>query len=224
MSKEYQIVKSKKQKGGVPSRRLVFFYFLFLTFYFFSAGCNTANDNKNLTEQISRLNTQNTEQTTLIEQYKAENDQLKKQVQVLSGLPENVKGLNLYNLQKITIHRYTTISDSNSSNPGAGKSLIVYIQPIDGNGDKIKAAGQVDVQLWDLDKPAEQAILGQWHVDSQQLQKLWTEFLILNYRLKFDVSNVVKDFNKPLTVKIKFTDYLTGKVFEDQKVITPKTQ
>jgi hypothetical protein len=192
--------------------------FVPLCLFFFFTGCNQPVDNKPLLSQIDQLTEQNKQFNAEIEKSKSENQQLKEQVRVLSGLPANVKGQNLYNITQVSIHRYTTISDSN--NPGQ-KSLLVYLQPMDGSGDKIKAAGQVDVQLWDLDKPAQQALLGQWHVDAQQLQKLWTEFLVLNYRLKFDVSDSVKDFNKPLTVKIKFTDYLTGRIFEDQKVIKP---
>ena len=214
MNSQFQNSKLKTQN----SKLVVPLCLLFLV-----AGCNQPTAKEPLLTQIEQLTEQNKQLTAEVEQSKSENQQLKEQLQVLSGLPANVKGQNLYNVTQVSIHRYTTITDSNSNNSGGGKSLLVYIQPLDGDGDKIKAAGEVDVQLWDLDKPAEQALLGQWHIDSQQLQKLWTEFLVINYRLKFDVSDLVKDFNKPLTVKIKFTDYLSGRVFEDQKVIKPQT-
>jgi hypothetical protein len=31
----------------------------------------------------------------------------------------------------------------------------------------------------------------------------------------------IDDFEEPLTVKVAFTDYLTGKVFKEQKEIKP---
>ncbi len=215
-------VNSKYQNYTVTAKLKWFFqqcFFLIILCISFVAGCQSAGDKKQLLEQIEQLNKQNTQLASRVEQSEAENEKLKGQVQVLSGLPENIKGQNLYNLREVSIHRYTNIIDSD--NDGRKESLVVYIQPIDNDGSKIKAAGEVDVQLWDLDKPQDKALLGQWHIDPQQLQKLWTDFLVINYRLKFDISGLLDEFKKPLTVKIRFTDYLTGKVFQDQKVIKP---
>jgi hypothetical protein len=83
-------------------------------------------------------------------------------------------------------------------------------------------AGSVDVQLWDLNKKGSEALLGQWQVKRSELKKLWFATLItINYRLTFDVGDKVEKFDEPLTVKVTFTDYLTGKVFKEQKVIKP---
>ena len=43
----------------------------------------------------------------------------------------------------------------------------------------------------------------------------------VNYRLTFDITDKVTSFDEPLTVKVTFTDYLSGKVFKKQKVINP---
>jgi hypothetical protein len=127
----------------------------------------------------------------------------------------------LRDLRQIKITRYTNLYDKDKD--GQKEKLIVYIQPIDEQGDIVKASGAVDVQLWDLNKKARQALLGQWHVKPDELKKLWYATLItINYRLTFDVADKIDKFDEPLTVKVTFTDYLSGKVFKEQKVIKPR--
>ena len=184
-----------------------------------AGGCENANSRQvSLTEQIQTLREEKTQLTRQLEQSKTENKQFKKQVQVLAGLKPEVKLENLYNLQKIRITRYTNFYDKDKD--GKKEKLIVYIQPIDEDGDIVKAAGAVDVQLWDLNEKDGQALLGQWSVRPDELKKLWFATLItINYRLTFDVADKISNVEGPLTVKVTFTDYLTGKVFEEQKVI-----
>ena len=94
---------------------------------------------------------------------------------------------------------------------------------MDEYGDVVKATGLVEVQLWDLDKKEGQPLLGQWRVVPAELKKLWFATLItVNYRLSFNVAALVEKFDHPLTVKVKFTDYLSGKTFEEQRVIKPQ--
>jgi len=191
---------------------------------YFIAGCENANSIRTpLVEQIGNLTEQKKQLENQLEQTRAENKQLTKQMQVLSGLPEEVKGENLYRLQKIKIGKYTGFFDKNDD--GTKEKLIVYIQPLDEEGDIIKATGAVDVQLWDLDSSeTNQALLGQWHVEPDELKKLWFASLVtINYRLTFDIADKVKSFDKPLTVKVNFTDYLSGKVFKEQNVIDPQS-
>ncbi|MFQ6035613.1 MAG: hypothetical protein ACE5NM_07160 [Sedimentisphaerales bacterium] len=186
----------------------------------FSGGCENASKGKiSLAEQIEKLNEEKTRLQQQLEQAGAENEKLRKRLQVLSGLPEDLKGENLYRLQSIKISRYTNLYDKDKDDKK--EQLIVYIQPIDQDGDIIKAAGAVDVQLWDLSKESQQALLGQWHVGPETLKKLWFATLMTHYKLTFDVADKIDEFKEPLTVKVTFTDYLTGKVFKEQKVIKP---
>ena len=41
------------------------------------------------------------------------------------------------------------------------------------------------------------------------------------FRLTFDVSELLGDNEKELTVKVTFTDYITGNILRKQKVIKP---
>ena len=187
----------------------------------FAAGCESSS---RLTpaEQIRALRQEKRQLERQLEQSKSQNQQLKKQVQVISGLPED-KFESLYELKKIKLTRYTNLYDKDKD--GKKEKLIVYIQPIDTENDKIKAGGAVDVQLWDLNKKGDEALLGEWHVGPDELKKLWFDtFLFINYRLAFDVADIVESFDSAaggLTVKVTFTDYLSGKVFKEQKVIKP---
>jgi len=185
-----------------------------------TAGCeNISKPEITLAEQIDKLNEENSQLQKQIEKVEGENAELKSQVRVLSGLPAQVKGENLYHLQRIKISKYTNLYDKDKD--GKKEKLIVYLQAIDQDGDIIKATGDVDVQLWDLSKEQDKALLGQWHIKPEQLKNLWFTALMTHYKLTFDVAGKVDEFKEPLTVKVSFTDYLTGKVFKEQKVIKP---
>jgi len=190
------------------------------------AGCESAGSRETpLSEQIENLRQEKFQLTRQLEQSQTENEQLKKRLNVLLGLPDGVKPENIYRLQRVKIGRFTNLYDKDKD--GTKEKLIVYIQPIDEDGDIIKAAGAVDVQLWDLNLPqANQALLGQWHVEANELRKLWFATLItINYRLAFDIADKIDKFESAaggLTVKVTFTDHLTGRVFKEQKVIKPR--
>ena len=186
-----------------------------------AVGCENASSRKTpLADQVEKLTQEKTQLQSQVEQSKSENEQLMQQIQVLSGLPEGVKAENIYSVHGIKLTRYTNFYDKDKD--GKKEMLIVYIQPIDQEGDIIKAAGDVDVQLLDLNKADGPARLGQWHVTAEQLRGLWFKTLLtVYYRLKLDVAGKVENFKDPLTVTVTFTDHLTGKVFKEQKVIKP---
>jgi len=185
---------------------------------FFVAGCAPSDNKESLAAQIKQLTQEKTQLQKQIEQFDSENKKLKDQIQALSELPENVRFENLNRLEKIKIGRYTGFFDKDDD--GKKEKLIVYIHPTDEQGNALKAAGAVEVQLWDLNKTNGQAMLGQWKIEPDELKKLWLETLVsIYYRLTFDVADVVENLKEPPTVKVTFTDYLTGKVFKEQKAI-----
>jgi len=184
------------------------------------AGCQKQTERSpGLGEKIDQLRLEKTELQYEVEQYKAENEKLRAQVQVLSGLGSQLKPENIYELQTVKLARYTGLYDED--NDGKKERLVVYLQPIDREGDVIKAAGSVDVQLWDLNKSQDKALLGQWHVTAAELKKLWYALIRNNYKLTFDLGGTAGSVSEPLTVKVTFTDYLSGRVFQQQAVIEP---
>jgi hypothetical protein len=184
-----------------------------------AAGCQDTNNTKALlTDQVQKLSLEKVTLAKQVEQVNAENQQLKDRIEVLSALPKDQ--IEPWSLQKIDLGRFTGLYDQDKD--GKKEQLIVYIQPIDQDGDTVKSPGAVEVQLWDLNKADSNALLGEWHVGPDQLRKLWlTTLLASNYRLTFDVGEKVSELKEPLTVKVTFTDYLTGKTFQEQKVIKP---
>jgi hypothetical protein len=185
------------------------------------AGCGQGGSkDAPLVRQIEQLTSDKAKLTGQIEQHRAENQRLRKQIEALSALPKDKKE-NPYTLQGIKLTGYTNFYDKNKD--GKKETLIVYLQPIDIDGDVIKAAGTVDIQLWNLNNPSGKALLSKWRVEPGELRKIWYATLITaNYRLSFDVGDKVERISEPLTVKVTFVDYLTGQTFEEQKVIKPQ--
>lgn len=184
------------------------------------AGCSGRDKQLPLIDKIDQLTDEKADLGDQIKRLEAINEQLEKQVQTLSALPAEVKGENLYTIETVKITRLTNLYDKDDD--GKKEKLIVYIQPIDTNGDIIKAPGSVEVELWNLNNEDGQAKLGRWHVKGEELKKLWfAAVMTTNYRLTFDVADKVKDPTEPLTVRIAFTDHLTGKIFKEQKEIKP---
>jgi len=183
-------------------------------------GCQGNGRTSFQQKELDSLRLKKTQLSRQLAQMQAENEQLRKQVDVLTGLKPAAELEKFYALWGIKVARYTNLYDKDKD--GKKEKLIVYLEPIDKQGDAIKACGAVDVQLWDLGKTKEQALLGQWHVTPEELTKLWSATLLSsNYRLTFDVSDIVIGPGGPLTVKVTFTDYLSGTVFTEQNVINP---
>ena len=183
-----------------------------------AAGCQTQSKKDSLADAINNLQNEKKQLTSQIQQEKKGNQQLQKQIKNLAGIDTQLKFSNLYDIQRIKIHKYTNLYDKDKD--GKLEKLIVYIQPIDAQGDIVKSPASVDVQLWDLNTESEKALLAEWHIPPQELKKLWFATLItINYRLTFDIADKIENFQEPLTVKVIFTDLLTGKVFNEQRVI-----
>jgi hypothetical protein len=189
---------------------------------YFVAGCESSQTPKNpLAEQVETLTRDKREMMRQIEQLESENKGLQKQIKTLHGLPDDTSLKEIYEVKSVRITKYTNLFDKD--NDGKMETLIVYIQPVDQEGDIIKIPGDVHVQLLDLDKEKDPVVLGKWHLTPVQMKKLWLNaFMKTHYRLTFDITGRVDSYEEPLTVMVTFTDYLTGKVFEEQKQIKPQ--
>ena len=213
--------KLKIQSAKLKNSTVFSFQLLALSFFMFAlaAGCENADTGMpGLTSQVQRLSREKTQLQSQLEQCKTENEQLKNQIETLTALPKDQ--VVLWSIQRIEIGRLSDLHDADKD--GKKEKLIVYVQPIDQDGDTVKSPGAVDVQLWDLNKKGGQALVAEWHIGPAELKKLWlTALLAGNYKLMFDVADKAGLFKEPLTVKVAFTDYLTGKTFQEQKVIKP---
>jgi outer membrane murein-binding lipoprotein Lpp len=106
-------------------------------------------------DDLKKLQTENTDLTMQVERLQAENTQLEEQVQTLSGMDKHVRLDALDTLAEIRIGKYTGLYDKDKD--GAADSLIVYVEPMDGVQDYIKAVGPSELQLSNHNPPQQHA-------------------------------------------------------------------
>jgi hypothetical protein len=157
-----------------------------------------------------------------IESIQLENDRLRQQVRALSNLPEGIGVGDLYQVIEVQLTRYTGLYDEDKD--GQVDQLCVYLRPVDADGDVVKAAGHVTVQLWDLSGQNDGALLREWKISSEDLRKEWfSSLMTVNYRLRFPLPAQWADPTLSLTVRVLFQDYLTGEELTSQRPVKART-
>jgi len=136
-----------------------------------SWGCTGAEGRSPLRDEVESLRIQKAQLLKQLKQAEDKNTRLEGQLGVLSGLKSRERLECLQSLERVRIGRRTNLYDKDRD--GRDEKLVVYIQPVDKQGDIIKAPGSADVQLWDLNKQPNEALIGQWHIEAPQLKKLW---------------------------------------------------
>jgi hypothetical protein len=181
------------------------------------AGCG-GSVNESLWQQIKTLEEEKRDLKADNEKLQRETQQLNQQAATLQGISADQRTAALNTLVAVEIGTRSGLFDKDKN--GSKESLIVYLKPIDAAQDSVKAAGQVEVQLWNLDADPKGALLKQWDIQPDELMKLWAGTILNDfYRFSFPVDNIVKGDEKGLTIKVKFTDYNTGKILEAQRTI-----
>lgn len=225
MTKTTSSQRAERCRVGVPASRrwgtLAFGLVVVGLAPLLATGCGIGSERKDPLEiKAQQIAQEKTDLMRDLQQVRAENKQLSEQIRALSVFPED-RPINPYKIDRIKISRYTNFYDKD--NDGKREKLIIYVQPIDADGDVIKAAGTMAVQLWNLNNLNGQAMLSEWRVDPNDLRTLWYDTLVsANYRLTFDAPQELDVLAEPLTVKVTFTDYLTGEIFRDQYAIDPR--
>ena len=180
-------------------------------------GCGSPPPGEGSSERIAQLQKERLELQAQIARLEQLTERLQGQVETLAGLPEAVEKSYLYRLKQVKLSKYTGLYDQSGDN--VADTWRVYLKPVDQDGDIIKAAGLVDVQLWSLEGSAQGAMIGQWRVEPPALRALWYgSLLTINYRLEFELPSAAVAAASPLTVTVQFTDMLSGKVFVQQRI------
>ncbi len=94
--------------------------------------------------------------------------------------------------------------------------LKVYAVPTDGSGQDLKAAGTIAVEAFDLSLSGDQRI-GKWTFDVDQAKNNWQGGVLYMYVLECPWQT--KPQHRQLTIKVSFTDELTGRVVMAEKVV-----
>lgn len=184
----------------------------------FLAGCSGSVEDS-LWQQIKSLEEEKHTLQADNEKLQHENQRLSQQTATLQSIAADQRTAALNTLYKIEIGSRSGLFDKDGN--GSKETLVVYVKPVDIVQDSVKAAGRMEVQLWNLDAADPNgAMLKQWQIQPEELTRLWAGTILNDfYRLSFPIDNIVKGDEKGLTVKVKFTDYFTGKVLEAQHTI-----
>ena len=121
----------------------------------------------------------------------------------------------LFTVHGIRLERLTGGADLDPSKPG-DEGLKAYVSLIDQHGDELKSSGAFVVEAFDL---AEQqaARLGRWEFPVEQSQANWHSFLT-RYEYVLTCPWQRPPRHPDVTVKVQFTDELTGRQFTAQHV------
>jgi len=214
----------KMESRKLKNREAIFFIFYLLPFVLLFAGCEEKKKAKLQTSKqkepvLSEVSIQREN-----EQLKAENKQLKERLETLMGIDKPARTEAISTISSIELTNrcgiYEKAKDSNET--GKKKMLVVYLKTIDDMGDVIKSPGAVKIELWNLNAKPQEALLKSWQIEPKDLRKNWSGSLLTSYyKLQFDVSSILGKKEKELTLKVEFTDYLTGKIFKQQRVVKP---
>lgn len=122
----------------------------------------------------------------------------------------------LFTTHGLRLGKLTGGFDLDPAKPG-DELLKVYVVPTDRSGDLLKAAGSFVVEVFDLAGEKEVRI-GRWEFAAEQTPEHWYgQVLSYGYVLPCPWQSVPQ--HESLTVKVTFTDTLTGRVFTEQKQI-----
>jgi len=146
-----------------------------------------------------------------------ENEALRKQLARLQGFGSE-RLANLVCVERIQFGRYTLAFDEDKD--GWDDGVNVYLQLRDNEGDKIKAAGQVDIELWDLAAEQGKRLLLQRRYGLAELREYWLSGVLADhYKFKLPWSESSTPGHGELTVKLRFDEALTGRSFEIQTLV-----
>ena len=186
-----------------------------------SGGCATVTVSK---DELARLRAERQAAIDQAERLGEENRQLQAQLrqrqeQIDSLLALGPKRLDALNrIARIRLGRFTGGADTDDSDGKPGDDAVkVYLEPIDQDGSVVKAAGEVTVQLFDLAAKADANRIATHTWKVEDLAKCWSGGF-LGGRYSLTCAWKAPPAHAEITVRVAFTDYLTGRHFTAQKL------
>jgi len=123
----------------------------------------------------------------------------------------------LFTVAGIKLGRLTGGFDADPQQSG-DESIRVHVAPFDSSGDDLKASGTVVVEAFDLSSDA--ARIGRWSFDLAATRSAWNSSgLLYEYVLDCPLSAVAAPKSGELTLRVTFTDALTGRSFSAQQLV-----
>jgi len=167
-------------------------------------------------EQVTRLGNQ------LAEQEQA-NRTLQGQVTQLRGLSEKQRLEQLVVADRLQLASLSGGYDTDGK-PG-DDGLVLFVQPVDRDGDIIKAAGALKVTVFDLKQPPDRNVVAQYSFTPEAARKLWYgRLMTYHFTVRCPWPTGQVPVHDELTAYVAFTDLMTGKELTIQqafKVLLP---
>lgn len=184
-----------------------------------TAGCEN-NAELDLRRQVGTLSEQVAEQDRLIDSQRSAITKLNRQLQQARGLTDD-------DLKRIFYPEKIVIDDLSGGDDYDGKpgddGVTVYLQPIDRDGDAVKVAGDIRIELYDLQNPSGQKLIGEYVFPLDEVSRLWYGKLsTYHYTLRCPWKSGPPR-HEDITIRATFVDFLTQRVMTTQVVrtITP---
>lgn len=156
--------------------------------------------------------------SSLQDQVQRLGDQLRdrrKQVETLHALGGK-RMENLFTVESIELGGRTGGIDTDDE-PGQD-AIKVFLLPKDAAGHTIKAAGEATLQLFDLAGASGEERLSETTIPVEKIGDYWSSGF-LSYHYSFELPLPQNLLSRTVTLRVEFTDYLTGRSFSAQKAI-----
>ena len=125
----------------------------------------------------------------------------------------------LFTVHAIRVGRLSTGTDLDGGKPG-DEGFKIYVELLDQYNDEIKSSGSFVIEAFDLAAEPNEMKLGRWEFPVEKSQENWHSFLM---RYEYVLTCPWQDGRVPrhadLTARITFTDELTGRRFNEQRVV-----
>ncbi len=152
-----------------------------------------------------------------VSELSAKAESQKQQIETLQGLGEK-RMENVFTVAAIEISRNSGGIDTDKT-PGQD-TVVVFLKPLDKNGDILKAAGDVTIQLFDLAQPKDQTLYAEFTYPVKDIHQYWAGGLLSNqYTFRCPFPEGTAPAHPEINLRVTFTDYLTGQTFTAQKLL-----
>lgn len=195
-------------------RRLLFATPLLWLVLLPSPGCQSPTELE-LRSQVGKLNERITEKDNQLAAQRITIEQLHEQLQVTRGWTDEDLEI-LFCPEKIVIASLSG-GDDYDGKPG-DDGVTVYIKPLDREGDAIKVAGDIRIELYDLANPSGQKLIGKYVVPVDQVSTHWYgKLATYHYTVRCPWKKGPPKHDE-ITIRATFVDYLTQRVMTAQIV------
>lgn len=168
----------------------------------------------NLAAENERLRASLAETERRITELRVSLSEMEKRLQSARGLSD-AQMANLILPEKIVIDPLSGPDDFDGK-PG-NDGIAVYLKPVDRDGDTLKVAGDIRIELYDLANPAGGNLLGTCEFTAEQARGMWYgKLLTYHYTLKCPWQTPPQ--HDEVTIRAVFTESLTQRVLTAQAV------